>query len=153
MNAFEYTSVISAFLTETLRGDAVLTNLIGTRVYDSERPQAKDQAQLAALYPCVLFYIRAYSRALLGNGDNIVWVPSEAVVIGMDISLSWTRLEPIAARIYQLLHGNNGVNVTTGGYINTCTFRRPEKVPETVNDVHYKRLGGVFEIAARLSAS
>lgn len=153
MNGTEYTAVINAFLYETLSADADLAALVGTRIYDTNMPQATTEAEREALYPATLFYPLAFGRALRGNGTTIIWVPSEYVVIGMDVAEWWGTVEQIGARLLQLLGARSNVNVAAGGYINNCTYRRPERMTQTVNDVQYNRCGGVFEINARLSAS
>lgn len=146
--AAEYTDVVAAYLTERLKNDSTMTGLINGRVYDSRLPQAKDETERAALYPCVLFNLQASLPALKGNGDTIVWVPGEYQVVGMDEYFrGFTSLVPISARIQQLLHGFKGT-VTGGGYINSSDWLRPIKIAEE----RFNRLGGLVRIRSRLLA-
>jgi hypothetical protein len=153
--AIEYTDVVAAFITSRLTGDSTMQSLIGTRVYDTDIPQANTEAERAAIYPCVVFNLQAAGPALYGNGDQIVWSPGDYQVFGLTESKSFTDLVPISTRITQLLHGANSAlyGLFGGGYVNTCSFVHPIKAAQTDSGLSFRRLGGLFHVAARLSAS
>ena len=150
--ASEYTDVVAAAFMDRLCDDPTFRALGVQGLHDTDLPQATTAAEREALYPCVVFNLQAAGRVLYGNGDTIVWSPAEYQVFGIDEWESFERLVPISARIFQRLHGFNG-SVTGGGYIQTCAFRRSIKLAPQGSGKPFRYLGGLYSIAARLSAS
>lgn len=151
--ASEYTDVVAAFLIQRLTGDSTLNALVGGRVYDTDLPQADTKAERDALYPCVVFNLQAANPPLETMGGPIVWVPDEYQVMGLDQAKSFTTLVPIAARIRQLVRGFSGQLADDAGYINWCKFLHNIKGSQEVGVGTFKRLGQLYRIAARLSAT
>jgi hypothetical protein len=152
-DAVDYTQVVASFLTQRLKNDPTLDALVHGRIYDSDLPQADSEAERAALYNCVMFNADSFGRAVLGNGDTIVWTPGDFRVFGIAQGRSFLPLVPISARLFQLLHGFFGP-VPGGGYINSCTFLRSVKeAPPGEGGLTFRHLGILVRIRARLSAS
>lgn len=150
--ASEYTDVVAAFMIQRLASDSTLSALVGGRIYDTDLPQADTEAERAALYPCVVFSLQAANPPLETIGNQIVWVPDDYQVMGLDQAKTFTTLVPIAARIRQLLRGFSGQLASDAGYINWCRFLRNIKASQQTSAGTFNRLGQLYRVAARLSA-
>ncbi|MGP1664480.1 MAG: tail completion protein gp17, partial [Rhodanobacter sp.] len=91
------------WITATLKADAQLTALVGTRIYNTRRPAT-------GAFPCVIFQMQAARDDLMVLGGVRVWAEMLYLVRGIAEQTSYEgNLATIANRIDAALHAKSGV--------------------------------------------
>lgn len=134
------TNAVEQWLNTTLKADAQLAAVVGTRVYNTTRPAG-------STLPCVIFQLQAAGDDLMGVGPYRVWAPLLYLVNGLAEQSSYEGvLATINNRIDAVLHAQSGTSAA--GTIWTCTRERAFQMPEIVDGREYRRSGGLYRIRA-----
>ncbi len=136
-SGIETIEIISDWLFSTLSGDATLSAMVGGRVTEEPYPMEWQM-------PFVVFDLSG-TRDVLGVGDVRIDTTSTYVVKAINKGTSWGSVLPIAKRIDALLHGKTAT--TARGNI-TCVRESVIAVPETVQAIQFRHLGGLYRIRA-----
>jgi hypothetical protein len=150
-DALEYTGIAPDWITWLLGDDSTVQENARGGVREITLPQVKDAADAETRYPAVLIGPPVWEETLLGNGDRVVWAIGRYEVTAVGLLYQIRVLEQIAARFKPLLHGQPNRTPPHGGYISSCAFKRPVRSPQTVGDLTFMRVGGIFRIKVRLS--
>lgn len=136
------TNAAEQWLATTLKADAPLTALVGTRVYNTRRPSATTP------FPCVIFQMQAPRADLMVLGGVRVWAEMLYLVRGIAEQMSYEgNLATIANRIDASLHAQSGV--ASAGVVWVAVRESPFQLSEIVDGRTFAHLGGLYRIQAR----
>lgn len=122
---------------QTLAPDATIQAAVGAQIYDSFIPQGAQAPYI------VIREFEPASRDIMGVGPVRVKADLELSVVFIKAGNSFVEMEPVVARIDELLHGKAGTPVG-GGTILACTRRKTIKFAEPDDGVVYRHLGGLY---------
>lgn len=132
---------------ETLLAASAVADPVGDRLYGYNAPQEPGQ------YPAVVWQVQGVPNSVhaLGSGLFIMDRPLY-LVRAIGIGSTWEVLEPIADAIDAALDGASGSVTTPGGsaLVMSCMREAPFAMPETVNGVQYRHLGGQYRLEVQL---
>jgi hypothetical protein len=151
-DAVEITGVAPDFLVSVLSADATIQEKATGGVREITLSQAKNAAERDTMYPAVLIGPPVWEQNAKGNGNTIIWTRGRFEVTAIGLLHQIRTLEEIAGRFKPLLHGYTGYP-PHGGYINSCDFIRPVRTPQTVGELTFIKVGGLYRIAARTSST
>lgn len=129
--------IISPWLFETLSGDGALSAMVDGRIFESPYP-------MESLMPFVVFDPSGH-RDVVGVGGTRIDTTNTYIVKAINKGSGWGAVLPIAKRIDALLHNKT---VTTAFGSITCVRESVIAVPETVQAIQYRHLGGLYRIRA-----
>ena len=136
------TNAAEQWLSTTLKADAQLTALVGTRVYNTRRPSPTTP------FPCVIFQLQAVRDDLMVLGGVRVWASLLYLVRGIAEQTSYEgNLATIANRIDAVLHAQSGT--ASAGVVWVAVRERPFQMSEIVDGRTFAHLGGLYRIQAR----
>lgn len=124
------------WLYTVLSGDATITGLVGSRIYDGLAPQG-------AALPFVVFNFQG-GVDLRGVGTVRVFNSGLYQVKAICQGESYAPAAAIADRIDELIHGNRG-SVSDGSVVD-CVREQPLTLIEQQNGVQYRHVGGLYRI-------
>jgi hypothetical protein len=134
------TGVIARWLTGLLKGDTGaggVATLATGGIYNT-------RAARAATYPLVIFRFQGGSDLNAIGAGRRVYVNAVYAVYGVIREASDTDLEPIAARIDELLNGAQWA--ATGGLVLSCVRESPLVLSTLEDGVEARILGGLYRI-------
>ncbi len=119
-----------------LTGDATITGYVSTRVYTGVIPDG-------AAMPLILITLDGTPDDLMVVNAKRVWSNARYLVRAINQVETFTGdLGIIADRIDVLLHRQSGANV------HACVREQAFAMPEVVDNVQYRHLGGIYRIYA-----
>lgn len=142
-------NLASYWIYSRLAGDAIITGIVGTRVYRDVAPQG-------APLPCLVFQVQS-SEDYNTSGVNRIFTTLTVVVKAIVKGASYgADAQTLAARADALLHNvNGGVSMTlpdtsiATGYC-WAWRTRPFNLAEVSDGVQYRHLGGVYRVHAQV---
>jgi len=134
-------SVVDAWVYAELSGDSQLATLVSGRVYEAQAPKGAE-------YPMVLFHVQATAPDVIAVGTFRIFSEVVLTVRAISAGSGYGGCREIAKRVDEVLHGGRGS--TEYGTVLSCYRERPIKLPpESVGDLQYWALGGVYRVIAR----
>lgn len=133
----EAVEIISPWLFSTLSGDSVLSGMVGGRIFEAPYPTE-------SAMPFVVFDPSGH-RDVIGVGGQRIDTTNTYVVKAISTGTGWGVVLPIAKRIDALLHN---VTATTAHGAITCVRESSIVMPEAVQAIQYRHLGGLYRIRA-----
>ena len=128
---------VDEWLYDTLHGDAILSNLIGGRIYGDQAPQG-------ATFPLVLY-------AFLGGADKILTLTSRLtnslyLIRAVDEGSTFTSIEAVADRMDEILSVPEHGVIVRDIRISSCQREQPHQRKDMENGVPVVYLGGFYRI-------
>lgn len=137
------TTVVAAWLVQTLEGDSALMALISTVEEDMDVDQA-------VTYPFALFALQDALDDTYVVGDTPVFANPIYEIRVVDRSTSYARARAAYARIAALIDSAGGIIVKDAagvylGQIVSCVRKTPLHLPEAVGSVAFRSEGGLYQ--------
>jgi hypothetical protein len=132
--------VAHSWLDTTLRADAALAAIVGTRIYEGVAPQG-------TAYPFVVFQTLSTLDYKPAAGGARVWTACEIMVKVIVEGESYSPASAAYDRIDALIKRATGT--IAGGTIIASTRESALAYGEESNGKHYRHLGGTYRITAR----
>jgi hypothetical protein len=127
--------IVYHWIYSVLSGDTTITNVVGTRIYDSVSPNV--------IYPYIIYNWQGGTDVTEISAIRIMMNGLFQVKV-VDKNTSFNTISPVATRIDQLLHR---ASTTTVNGIILCSKREfPLSLVEINNDIQYRHLGGIYRI-------
>jgi len=124
------------WLYTVLSGDATITSLVGSRIYDGISPQG-------VIFPYIIYSFLGGADTR-GVGTVRVFNSGLYQVKAVCEGESYAPAAAIADRIDELIHGNRG-SVSDGSVVD-CVREQPLTLIEQQNGVQYRHVGGLYRI-------
>lgn len=121
------------WLKTKLSGDATITGVVSTRIYEEQAPQT-------ATYPLITIQQYAASEPLTNVGADAVMDAELWQVMIVTDKPSYSTLETVADRIRAVLHKSTGTGVLA------CEFTGAQRLAEAVSGVKYRTIVLEFRI-------
>lgn len=127
--------IVYNWIYSVLSGDATITNVVGTRIYDSVSPNL--------VYPYIIYNWQGGTDVTEISAIRIMMNGLFQVKV-VDKSTSFNTISPVATRIDQLLH--RASTTTSNGIILGSKRELPISLVELNNAIQYRHLGGIYRI-------
>lgn len=135
-------SIIDNWLYTTLTGDETLTEMVGTRVFDSLAP-------LGTPTPYIVFNLQAPGNDVIAVGNYRIYSHALYTVRAVGVGSGYGVVRAIVAQIDAVLHGKRAT--TDYGIVLNCHRERPLKLPpeQGAGEIIYWSAGGIYRIMAK----
>lgn len=124
------------YIYSKLIADSQILTLVGQRIFDSYVPESVSTTQ----FPAIVYQLYSPGDDLSNVGGIRVWADLSYIIKAIDKSSDSTIASSIADRIDQLLHRTSNVQYK----IQTCLRVRPIEYRETLPQVEYVHVGGIY---------
>lgn len=127
--------IVYNWIYSVLSGDSTITNIVGTRIYDSVSSNPT--------YPYIIYNWQSGTDVTEISAIRIMMNGLYQIKV-IDKNTSFNTISPVATRIDQLLH--RASTTTVNGIILSSAREFPLSLVEVNNDIQYRHLGGIYRI-------